>query len=102
MQGNALARRRDEEGHRDESCRRKVAGVKRGNLHPEQHQIGKRGMATCRGRLGRGLRVGGSSREVTSGPEEWLPGPPGLPGRARQNPAYRPSPAVAVLLSWAI
>jgi len=49
MQGNALARRRDEEGHRDESPAgstraqaREGRGVKRGNLHPEQHQIGKR------------------------------------------------------------
>jgi len=41
MQGNPLARRRDEEGHRDESSGFKTRGVKRGNLHPEQHQIGK-------------------------------------------------------------
>ena len=44
MQGNALARRRDEEGHRDESPGVKTRRVKRGNLHPEQHQIGKRGV----------------------------------------------------------
>src|SRR5438034_8006661 len=41
MQGNPLARRRDEQGHRDESSAQS-RGVKRGNLHPEQHQIGKR------------------------------------------------------------
>ena len=61
MQGNALARRRDEEGHRDESlgALQVARGVKRGNLHPEQHQIGKRGGVSRCGRLGRGLRVGG-------------------------------------------
>src|SRR5690348_17421939 len=55
MQGNALARRRDEEGHRDESSGVKIRGVKRGNLHPEQHQIGKRVVVkpTTTGRLGR-------------------------------------------------
>ena len=42
-------------------------GVKRGNLHPEQHQIGKR-LRPARP----SLRVGGLSREVIHGPEEWL------------------------------
>ena len=31
---------------------RGLAGVKRGNLHPEQHQIGKRGAISATGRLG--------------------------------------------------
>src|SRR3954465_11186195 len=61
MQGNALARRRDEEGKRDESSSLKTRGVKGGNLHPEQHQIGKRscGNPITIGRLGQSLRVGG-------------------------------------------
>src|SRR4051812_36401864 len=43
-------------------------------------QAGRRAKALRRGRLGRGLRVGGLSPRVTGGLEEWLPP---LPGFAR-------------------
>lgn len=46
-------------------------GVKRGNLHPEQHQIGKRR------RDSPSLRVGGLSPGAILGLEEWLSGPQG-------------------------
>src|SRR3989442_14598245 len=59
--GNAQAPRGYEQGHRDEPVQ---SGVKRGNLHPEQHQIGRRR------RCSPSLRVGGLSPGATRGLEE--------------------------------
>ena len=58
----------EEQGHRDESRGwfSLVSGVKRGNLHPEQHQIGERR------RDPPSSRVGGLSPGAIQGPEEWL------------------------------
>src|SRR3954471_9887975 len=70
-------------------------GVKRGNLHPEQHQIGRR--RALRGVSSTGsvecLRVGGQIAGGTPRPEEWLPAPTGSPGGATEPglPAVSPS-----------
>ena len=91
MRDNHPAWRHDEQGHRDESLADAVPqvqacggqGVKRGNLHPEQHQIGKHG---DRRRLRHwrparsGLRVGGNRVSGAQAPE---PDDPGGDSRTR-------------------
>src|SRR5438132_941011 len=72
MQGNSLARRRDEQGHRDESSGASRGGETR--QPPSGATPNRQALRPARP----SLRVGGLSLRVTAGPEEWLPAPDGL------------------------
>src|SRR3989337_3041572 len=78
----------------------RTAGVKRGNLHPEQHQIGKRGAATRH--MAGSAELAGKWLEPRGNPgaRGMAAGPTGSHPPGAQNPAYRPASLYRFLHSF--